>query len=158
MKISPCLLLSIPLMALALACHGATELTQPAETIPPGAMAYTGYDENHVPVVEGWVQLDVAIIFADPTVPSNVTGSWKLHRVGAGGEIGPQVGEGVLEGLLQGGQLFANFDPSSADDNVVGDGALKVIGGPASGTSWEGTWIWSDLSGPRRTGTFRAAS
>ena len=151
-------LLSFSLLALALACQEATDVTRTPDAIPPGAMAYTGYDENGLAAVEGWVQLDLAIIAADPSVPSNVTGAWKLHRVGSGGEIGPQVGQGKLEGLLQDDQLFVNFNPDSTDDNVGAGGTLKVIGGPASGMSWEGTWIWSGFSGTRRTGTFRARS
>lgn len=149
-------LLSIPLLALSLACHDTTDITQPP--MPAGALAYTGYDESGVAVVEGWVALDIAIIAADPSIPSNVTGTWNLRRVGAGGPIGPQVGGGSLEGLLQDGRLLVNFNPTAADDNVVANGELTVIGGPASGVRWEGAWTWISLMGPRRSGTFRATS
>jgi hypothetical protein len=151
-------LLSIPLLAVAAACHDTGDITGPPEPVPIGAMAYTGFDERGTALVQGWVQLDIAIINAEPSIPSNVTGTWQLRRVGFGGEIGPQVGRGALEGLLQNDQLFVTFNPQNADNNVVGDGVLTVIGGPASGMRWEGTWIWNDLSGPRRTGTFRARS
>jgi hypothetical protein len=156
MTLKACQLLSIPLLTLSLACHDTTDIAQPP--LPGGALTYTGYDEGGAPVVEGWVALDVAIIAADPSIPSNVTGTWSLRRVGAGGSIGPQVGQGALEGLLQDGRLFVNFNPTRTDDNVIGDGELTVIGGPASGMRWEGAWTWIDLTGPRRTGTFRAKS
>lgn len=149
-------LLLIPLLAIAPACHDGDAMTAPPDPVPVGALSYTGYDDAGIPVVEGWVQLDIAIIAVDPSIPSNVTGTWSLRRVEAGGEIGPQVGQGVLEGLLQDERLFVSFNPQRADDNVVSEGTFTVIGGPASGTRWEGTWTWSDLSGPRRTGTFRA--
>jgi len=151
-------LLLISLLAVASACVTAVDITKPPDPVPPGAMAYTGYDDSGTPVIEGWVLLDIVTVNAPPSIPSNVTGTWNLRRVNPDGEVGPQVGQGTLEGLLQGDQLFVNFNPSSADDNVVGDGMLKVIGDPASGTQWDGTWTWSDLSGPIKSGTFHAQS
>jgi hypothetical protein len=158
MKSNQLRLLLIALFALVPACHDTGDITKPPDPVPVGAMTYTGYDETGTPLVNGWVKLDIPIIAADPTIPSNVAGTWELRLVSPAGEIGPQVGRGSLEGLLQNEQLFVNFNPQNADDNVVGDGVFTVIGGPASGTQWEGTWIWSDISGPRRTGTFRARS
>lgn len=149
-------LLVISLLAIVPACNDARHVTNTRDTIPPGAMAYTGYDENGVAVVEGWVKPDIAIIAVDPAFPFNLTGTWKLRRVGGSGEIGPQVGEGTLGGVLQDGRLFVSFNPTRADDNVVSDGAFEVVGGPASEMRWEGSWTWSTLAGPRRSGTFRA--
>lgn len=146
------------LMAALAGCHDPSDLTRPPERIPAGAMAYTGFDEHGVSLVRGWVKLDVLIITSDPGIPSNVTGTWKLRRVCPYGEIGPQVGEGSLEGLLQNDRLVANLNPGKVDDHVVLDGPLEVIGDPPSGTHWEGRWTWNAPSGPKRSGTFRARS
>lgn len=149
-----CRLLLVLSLVLAVGCHESDDTVNPP--IPAGAMTYTGYDEQGTPVVQGWVKPDIAIIAVDPAFPMNLTGTWKLWRVGVDGELGPQIGEGTLEGSLGDTTLFVNFNPGRADDNVVADGAFEVIGGPRSGMRWEGTWTWSTLAGPRRTGTFRA--
>jgi hypothetical protein len=125
---------------------------------PSGAMSYTGSDENGRAVVTGWVKLDFAVPVFAPSIPVNLTGTWALRGVGSPGAIGPQIGGGNLEGLLQDGTLFVNFNPSRADDNVVAEGTFELIGGPAGGMRWEGTWIWSTLAGQQRTGNFRARS
>ena len=93
----------------------------------------------------------------DPVIPTNVTGTWHLDALSPDGGIGPQVGEGILQGYLQDDQLYVDLNPARVDDNVVVDGTYLVFGGPAGGASWKGTWIWSTISGPQRTGTFEAS-
>lgn len=150
------LLLLLPLLLLGVGCSGDDDVVTSPEPIPAGAMTYVGYDENGVAAVEGWILLDLAIIQVDPAVPMNVTGTWKLRRVGVPGDVGPQIGEGTLEALLNSDQLFVNFNPGRTDDNVFADGPFTVIGGPASGMRWEGTWRWVTLLGTRRLGSFTA--
>lgn len=146
----------IPLLLLGVGCSGDDDVVTPPDPVPPGAMTYTGYDENGVAAVEGWILLDLAIDPVGPTVPVNVTGTWELRRVNLSGDIGPQIGAGTLEASLDDGQLFVNLNPGRTDDNVFADGALTVIGGPASGMRWEGTWRWVTLLGTRRSGSFTA--
>lgn len=149
-------LLLLPLLLLAVGCSGDDDVVTPPEPIPAGAMSYTGYDENGVAAIEGWILLDLAIALYDPAVPVSVTGTWELRRVNLSGDLGPQIGEGTLEAVLNGDRLVVNFNPNRTDDNVFADGPFTVIGGPASGMRWEGTWRWVTLSGTRRSGSFAA--
>lgn len=145
--------LAVILLTLLAACHSSDEFI-PTPNVPAGAMSYTGYDEDGRPVVRGWLRLDLGVVAAQPGV---VTGEWELRALGSPGEIGPQIGRGVLEGSFVVDRFVANLNPNGLDDNVVLDGTLTIIGGPASTMRYEGTWAWMTLIGPRRTGTFKAS-
>ena len=73
-------------------------------------------------------------------------------------EIGPQVGSGTLSGRFVDDNVVVNLNPERTDDNVILTGTLTIQGGPVTWLSYEGTWTWETVAGPRSHGTFRAAT
>lgn len=125
----------------ALAASGCDDMTGPGP-IPTGGYAYTGLDSNGAVVVTGWLTLDLGD-------PARVTGEWRLEPVGNPQNIGPQTGEGRLQGAMADGRLQVDLNPGSADNNVLLDGAL-------TGNAFRGRWMYSGFAGVLNEGTFEA--
>jgi hypothetical protein len=132
------------LLALALAAFAATgcdDMTGPGP-IPTGGYAYTGFDSSGRVVVTGWLTLELGD-------PAHVTGEWRLEPVGSPENIGPQTGEGRLEGAMAAGVLSVNLNPEAADNNVFLDGTL-------AGDDFRGRWTFSGFAGVLNQGSFEA--
>lgn len=118
----------------------------PSELEPfDGTFEYVAFDADGAQVLEGELVLDVK---DDGTV----RGTWKIDWVEGADRntvVGPQVGEGALEGSVEGGELSANLNPQSSDNNVTLlaslDGSLLV-----------GSWEYTTFSGSTSTGAFTA--
>jgi hypothetical protein len=96
-----------PFLAVALAAFAASgcdDMAGPGP-IPNGGYAYTGFDSNGVVVVTGWLTLDLGD-------PDRVTGEWRLEPVGNPQGIGPQTGEGRLQGAMADGMLQVDPNPA----------------------------------------------
>jgi hypothetical protein len=133
-----------PLLAVALAAlaaSGCDDMTGPGP-IPSGGYAYTGFDSSGVVVVTGWLTLDLRD-------PARVTGEWRLEPVGNPQNIGPQTGEGRLQGAMADGMLQVDLNPGSADNNVLLDGTL-------AGNAFRGRWMYSGFAGVLNEGSFEA--
>lgn len=112
------------------------------DAIPAGGYAYTGFDATGAVVVKGWLTLDVQD-------PSQVTGAWHLQPTGNAQALGPQTGDGRLEGRIEGESLIVNLNPGRVDNNVV-------LAGPLEGARYRGQWMFSGFGGPSNEGTFDA--
>ena len=80
----------------------------------------------------------------------DVSGSWNLDAVGTPSPmIGPQVGQGRLEGRVDGASFSANLNPQMVDNNVFLFGVMEagVI---------TGTWEFSGFPGVLNRGSFSA--
>ena len=109
-----------------------------------GTYAYRGYDSTGRVVVVGELQLDFD--------PGRVTGTWSLAAADTSatvGKIGPQIGQGSLEGTIQGDTLRVDLNPTYRDNNVTVVGAI-------SGIHLTGRWDWSGIGGIMAQGTFEA--
>lgn len=133
-----------PLLAIALAALGGQAcngMTGPG-TIPDGGYDYTGFDSSEAVIVRGWLTLDV-------TNPAQVTGAWHLDPVGNRQNIGPQTGDGRLEGSMAGDQLSLDLNPDAADNNVF-------LYGSIGGGAFRGSWSYSGFAGVLNEGSFEA--
>ena len=117
--------------------------TAPApKPFPVADYQYTGYDKNHVKIVEG--TLSVASIAA-----GEIRGTWSLRKIGDPQAIGPQVGSGEFVGQLDEGQANINLNPNMADNNVN-------LSGKFDKDRFSGTWTHSGFAGPMNQGSFEA--
>lgn len=126
---------------IATTAAGCGDATGP-DPVPPGAYVYTGSAESGAVVIQGWLTLDTHD-------PARVTGSWHLEAVANIPNLGPQTGDGRLDGHADGNVLVVDLNPGFADNNVVLDGRL------GDGT-FDGRWTYSGLAGPINSGTFTA--
>ncbi len=113
----------------------------------PGRFAYQGFNPEGVLLVTGRLDLE--------WVTNVVSGTWAFDYVGpgspetAGRNIGPQIGQGELEGNWDGSRFLINLNKGWADNNVFLDGVCD-------GTMFQGRWGWSTFGGERTNGTFVA--
>ena len=119
-----------------------TTCTQPTDSTPRGAFAYTSYDSTGAPLSSGWFTMK----FSDSVT---VTGEWHFNPADSPQNIGPQIGEGTLTGLVQGNQVVINLNPEFADNNVG-------LSGTMDGDRISGIWMWTTFAGPTNQGTFNA--
>lgn len=145
----------IPLLVMTAACHETNDVV--GGGVPPGAMAYHGFDGIGRPVVQGWIRLDLAIVQGVPQ-PLDFTGTWSLRALTTDRNLGPQVGSGDLTGRFTENGVVVDLNPNRADDNVILTGDLTIAGGPLIEMRFDGTWVWATIAGPRSSGTFRAAT
>jgi len=110
--------------------------------IPAGAYAYTGYDSTGVKIVAGWIK----IVFDDRPA---VSGEWELDKISDPKNIGPQVGSGSLEGVLENNQLIVNLNPNYIDNNIF-------LICPYDDKKLAGKWNYSGFPGILNYGTFVA--
>ena len=106
-----------------------------------GAYNYSGYDTAGSLVVTG------RLVLSAETNP--LAGLWDFQRTGTStNDIGPQIGNGNLEGSVTGSQIWINLNPGWADNNVF-------LAGNLVGNSFTGRWDYSAFSW-RASGTFKA--
>lgn len=110
--------------------------------------SYTGYDEDGQAVVTGTLY----VVFVPSDVadePDRFTGRWALDATSE--RVGPQDGEGTLEGTVQGDTFDINLNPGMADDNVYLHGRLED-----EGARMTGEWSYATFVGPTAGGRFEA--
>jgi hypothetical protein len=115
--------------------------TNPSVT-PPGAFSYTSYDSLGIVIVRGWFTLRIAD-------SAHVTGEWHFTQIAGGSTIGPQVGDGNLEGGFHTDKLWVELNPQFVDHNCS-------LGGTYSDTAYAGTWQAIGIMGIYNYGTFHA--
>ena len=108
------------------------------------AFQYWAYDSTGVPVVTGWFTMN----YPDS---STILGDWHFSPVDYPKNIGPQTGEGRLQGAHQNGQIFLDLNPQFRDNNVVLVGALDKH-------RFSGQWTWLTFVGVTNKGRFEAVT
>lgn len=97
------------------------------------------------PAVQGY--LVVRLLEPDSDGVQLATGTWQLERMGEG-EVGPQVGSGLLIGAVRGERVSLTLNPDT-------EAAVELVG--VFGTQgFSGQWEWTPADAPLRTGPFRA--
>ena len=138
-------ILPFALIAIAAAsCDGSNDVVQSPSTIPPGAMAYDGYDDSGQHVVTGWIRLDIA----------SSAGEWQLSALVDPSTIGPQVGSGTLTLTFSEGLVGAQLNPFYVDNNVSLGGQLTT--GWMQPMRYEGRWSFESIAGTQNSGPFTA--
>jgi hypothetical protein len=122
---------------------GKNDLISDPSLAPPGSYSYASYDSLGVRIVEGWFTL----LIADS---AHVTGEWHFTQIAGGAAIGPQVGNGNLEGGFHSHQLWVELNPQYRDHNLL-------LGGTYSDTAYVGTWQAIGIMGIYNYGAFFAA-
>lgn len=112
------------------------------DPVPAGAFAYSGFDSAGRLVITGSLTLDVQN-------PAHVTGTWHLQPTGSVQNLGPQTGDGQLQGGLDGSSLNVNLNPEQNDNNVF-------LSGTFDGRSYRGQWTYSGFAGVLNQGSFEA--
>jgi hypothetical protein len=114
-----------------------------------GVYAYQGTDSTGTLLLIGTLQLAFS-------PDSSVTGSWAIDwapDADTDTEVGPQVGEGTLQGRWGADGLFLDLNPGVADNNVFLAGTLvRDIPAP----QLAGDWSHSTLVGAVAAGLFTA--
>jgi hypothetical protein len=139
------LLFGLFLVGVGTACSG--DLAGPDAL--SGVYVYQATDSAGTLLLTGTLQL----VFHDD---SSVTGSWGIDwapDADTDTEVGPQVGEGTLQGQLGAEDLVLDLNPGFADNNVLLAGAL-VRDSPAPQLA--GDWSHSALLGAVAAGHFTA--
>ena len=119
-----------------------TTCTQPTDSTPSGAFSYTSYDSTGAPLSSGWFTMK----HSDSVT---VTGEWHFNAADNPQNVGPQLGEGTLTGMVQGDKVVINLNPEFADNNVG-------LSGTMTGDRISGIWMWTTFAGPANQGTFTA--
>jgi hypothetical protein len=136
-------------LSLAVAGLGCSDATGPAEL--NGVYEYRATDSSGTALLIG--QLDLT--FHDD---STMTGSWMIGwapDADQNTQVGPQVGEGTLMGLLAADGVVLDLNPNVADDNVFLSGAFDLQTVPPG---LVGDWTHSTLLGPVAAGHFTATA
>jgi len=104
---------------------------------------YTARDSLGTIVAKGWLTLDLR----DPV---NVTGHWEIKQVKDSIYIGPQDGQGRLEGSLKNsGDMWIGLNPGYVDNNVF-------LNGKYENDKYSGKWMFSSFIGLTNWGTYVA--
>jgi len=155
-RLMPLSRLGLPLLvAGAIACDAAPlagpsdcailELTPVTAAAATTEFDYVACDAEGRPLLVGQLALDFA-------TDGSISGTWRIGWApGADrdAQVGPQVGEGQVRGVLANGQAQLDMNPGWADNNVYLSGAL----GPGG---IGGAWSWSTLLGHVSGGAFMA--
>jgi hypothetical protein len=139
------LLFGLSLIGLGVGC--ADDVTGP--TLLNGTYRYTATDSAGTELLIG--QLDLAF-----HTDSTISGTWIIDWAPEADQntaVGPQVGEGTLEGLLAADGVVIDLNPNVADDNVFLYGAFDL---ESEWTGLDGGWGHSTLTGPVAAGYFTA--
>ena len=115
---------------------------QAADSTSEGRYQYTSYDSAGTALVNGWFTMN----FTDA---DTFTGEWHFMPIDNPENIGPQTGDGELQGVLREGSVSIELNPQYRDNNIE-------LSGVFTEDHMSGTWIWSSLSGPTSQGTFEA--
>ena len=114
------------------------------EAIPLGAFEYKAYDTTGTLVVDGWFKLSIHD-------SAHIDGEWHFTKVNDPRNIGPQSGDGQLEGGFDREMLWINLNPGYVDNNVFLSGRYTI-------EKYTGTWTWSGFPGVINQGTFAATN
>ena len=79
----------------------------------------------------------------------DLQGKWEFFSENDSLEMGAQIGEGQLEGSVQGDTISINLHPGYADHNVI-------LHGKIANSSLTGQWSWITFIGPTNQGNFVA--
>lgn len=109
---------------------------------PAGSYRYEGYDSKGNSIVVGVI----SISFVDSVA---VKGEWALEKNGPSDNIGPQIGAGLLTGMVDGRDVSINLNPGWVDNNVVLQGTFE-------NDRLRGRWSWITFAGRTSEGTFDA--
>ena len=106
--------------------------------------AYRAFDTLHYEIVSGWLGMN------DPDLMGQFTGAWSIRKNNCQPwpvDIGPQEGDGVLNGQIDGDKISIELNPDMADNNVtlVADTASEGL---------HGIWSFSTFVGEVNRGTF----
>lgn len=112
------------------------------EPTPYGAYSYTSFDSSGTAIVEGWLIMNLKD-------SSQIIGKWHFEKIGNPQDIGPQVGNGVLEGGVKQNEMWVELNPQFRDNN------LQLIGSMEN-NKYSGTWQWISFIGITNYGTFEA--
>ena len=113
-----------------------------------GAYFYQAFDTTGTAVIEGWLRLDLG-------KPENnvsylaVSGKWQLSKIGDPENIGPQLGDGKLQGTIEKNKIWLDLNPGWADNNVFLNGTIAK-------NQIEGFWNYSTFVGSVNGGQFTA--
>ena len=108
----------------------------------PGQYSFSAYSEEGTLLVSG----RIAIALEDT---SRITGTWTLRAEVPDPQVGPMVGDGTLEGYVDGEMIHMNMNPGWADNNVF-------LLGKKAGSRLTGTWEHVGFAGVIATGSFAA--
>jgi hypothetical protein len=136
-------------LILAVAGLACSDATGPAEL--NGIYEYRATDSSGTVLLIG--QLDLTF-----HEDSTITGSWIIGWAPGADqttEVGPQVGEGALLGLLSTDGTILDLNPNVADNNVLLSGAFDLETLPPG---LVGEWTHSTLIGPVAAGLFTATN
>lgn len=103
---------------------------------------YISYDSTGNSIVTGWFTLNLSDT-------NNITGEWHFKPINNPKDIGPQVGDGKLIGVMKNGQISLELNPQFMDNNLSLRGIL-------SNDRFNGQWIWYSFIGITNKGTFDA--
>jgi len=123
----------------ALNCNESTTIMSPRLG---GRFLYKSFDSTGTKIVEGWLTL----IYRDSV---HITGEWHFQKVGSPQRIGPQVGDGVLEGGVRDETVWVELQPQNRDNN------LQLTGTIENGR-YHGEWVWISFVGVTNRGPFEA--
>jgi len=105
--------------------------------------AYAAFTLEGTEILQGVLQLTT-------TESDTVMGSWEIGWVEGADQtvlVGPQLGEGLLFGLLSGSTIVIDLNPENEDLNVV-------LFGTWEGKRISGHWEFTGIAGPMYQGTF----
>ncbi|MBN2413530.1 hypothetical protein JXQ31_17765 [candidate division KSB1 bacterium] len=109
---------------------------------PPGSYSYQSYDSLGIQIVYGWLKIEsIDSVY--------IKGSWQLTSLNNRNNIGPQVGEGMLLGYIEGTSISMELNPQYKDNNLSLVGIIE-------NNCIEGKWYWMSYSGVTNWGTFKA--
>ncbi len=111
--------------------------------IPTNDFHYHSYSVDGTKVAEGWLSFNI-------NSDSTVSGEWHFDKIaGKPEEIGPQWGEGSLQGDYVSDTLWLELKPQYRDNNFQLRGTLNK-------ERYSGKWYWITYAGVSGRGTFKA--
>jgi hypothetical protein len=120
----------------------AAKSVQQSKPFPLGEYQYAGFDKKGDKIVEG--RLTITSREED-----RIKGEWQLSKIGNPERIGPQIGTGECNGLIQEDSLFINLNPNVVDNGVNLKGRIKD-------GRYSGTWSFDGVGPGINRGTFEA--
>ncbi len=108
----------------------------------PGRYSYSAFGEQGTLLVSGHITIAI-----EDT--SRITGTWTLKAEVPDPQVGPMIGDGTLEGYIDGETVYMNLNPGWADNNVF-------LLGKKAGSRLAGTWEHVGFAGVIATGSFVA--
>lgn len=143
MKLLSATLLSVLLPVLLSGTSFQCRKTSTAPDSPTQYYLYTASDSTGAAVVGGTIAID----WADA---SSLVGSWNLKMTGISQNVGPQVGNGSLHGMVAGEEIAIALNPFEMDNNVTLTGTFSDV----ARLNISGRWAWTTTSGLTAEGTF----